>query len=57
MPANGGKNAALLALRILALADEDVAKKYEAFVEKQRTSVLDKDAKVQDQGWQAYLNG
>jgi 5-(carboxyamino)imidazole ribonucleotide mutase len=56
MPANGGKNAALLALRILALADDEVAKKYEAFVEKQRTSVLDKDAKVQDKGWQAYLN-
>lgn len=56
MPANGGKNAALLALRILALSDNEVAKKYEDFVKKQHDGVLDKDAKVQALGWQKYLN-
>lgn len=56
MPENGAKNAALLAVRILALSDSDLAKKYEAFVIKQHDSVLDKDAQLQAKGWQGYLN-
>jgi 5-(carboxyamino)imidazole ribonucleotide mutase len=56
MPENGGKNAALLAVRILALSDNDLAKKYEEFVAKQHDSVLDKDAQLQSQGWQSHLN-
>jgi|SRR5579884_776445 len=56
MPENGGKNAALLAVRILALSDSGLAKKYEEFVKKQHDQVLEKDAKVQQQGWQKYLN-
>lgn len=56
MPENGSKNAALLAVRILALSDRDLAKKYADFVAKQHDSVLDKDAKLQSQGWQTYLN-
>jgi phosphoribosylaminoimidazole carboxylase PurE protein len=55
MPENGGKNAALLAVRILALSDADLAKKYEAFVLKQHDTVLEKDAALQSKGWQAYL--
>ncbi len=55
MPENGGKNAALLAIRILALSDDKVAKKYDDFVAKQRTKVLEKDSKLQDQGYEAYL--
>ena len=55
MPENGGKNAALLAIRILALSDPEVLKKYQAFVQKQHDSVLDKDAQLQSKGWQAYL--
>ncbi len=47
MPENGGKNAALLALRILALSDETVAQKYADFVKKQHDAVLDKDAQLQ----------
>jgi 5-(carboxyamino)imidazole ribonucleotide mutase len=47
MPENGAKNAALLAVRILALADDALAKKYQDFVQKQHDAVLDKDAKVQ----------
>ena len=56
MPENGSKNAALLAVRILALSDSELAKRYAAFVAKQHDSVLDKDAKLQSQGWQVYLN-
>ncbi|HZL07798.1 MAG TPA: 5-(carboxyamino)imidazole ribonucleotide mutase [Candidatus Dormibacteraeota bacterium] len=55
MPENGAQNGALLAIRILALSDPELAKKYEAFVQKQHDGVLDKDAQVQSQGWQAYL--
>ncbi len=55
MPENGGKNAALLAVRILALSDDELAKKYTDFVAKQHDDVLAKDASLQTQGWQAYL--
>lgn len=57
MPENGGKNAALLAIRILALSDAALAKKYADFVAKQHNSVLDKDAQLQAKGWQSYLQG
>lgn len=56
MPENGAKNAALLTVRILALSDANLSKKYAAFVLKQHDSVLDKDTQLQSQGWQAYLN-
>lgn len=48
MPANGSKNAALLAVRILALSDKVLASKYDAFVKKQHDDVLAKDAKLQE---------
>ena len=47
MPENGGKNAALLAVRILALSDSELLKKYEDFIQKQHDTVLEKDAKLQ----------
>lgn len=47
MPENGSKNAALLAVRILALSDDELASKYEDFVQKQHDDVLAKDAKLQ----------
>ena len=37
----GAKNAALLALRILALTDKDVAKKVETYRDKQRKKILE----------------
>ena len=55
MPENGGKNAALLAVRILALNEPDLAKKYAAFVQKQHDTVLDKDARLQSEGVQSIL--
>jgi 5-(carboxyamino)imidazole ribonucleotide mutase len=55
MPENGGKNAALLAIRILALSNDELAKKYTDFVAKQHDAVLDKDAQLQAKGWQKFL--
>jgi 5-(carboxyamino)imidazole ribonucleotide mutase len=56
MPENGAKNGALLAIRILALSDNELAKQYEDFVAKQHDTVLDKDARLQAEGWQKILN-
>ncbi len=55
MPENGAKNGALLAIRILALGNGELAEKYEAYVQEQRDGVLDKDAQIQTQGWQQFL--
>jgi phosphoribosylaminoimidazole carboxylase PurE protein len=56
MPENGSKNAALMVVRILALSDENLAKKYQEFVVSQHDSVLKKDSEVQAKGWEAYLS-
>ncbi len=45
---SGAKNAALLAARILALSDEGVATRLEAFVEADRQDTLAKDRDVQE---------
>ncbi len=55
MPENGARNGALLAIRILALNDAALAKKYAAFVSKQHDNVLAKDAQLQAEGWQNFL--
>ncbi|HEY5442503.1 MAG TPA: 5-(carboxyamino)imidazole ribonucleotide mutase [Candidatus Saccharimonadales bacterium] len=56
MPENGARNGALLAVRILALTDNDLAAKYADFVAKQHDAVLDTDARLQAEGWENYLN-
>jgi phosphoribosylaminoimidazole carboxylase PurE protein len=56
MPENGAKNGALLAVRILALGDPELATKYADFVAKQHDAVLDVDALIQARGWQSMLN-
>lgn len=55
MPENGAKNAALMAIEILALSDEQLAKKYAAFKSKQRKKVISTDQKVRSDGWQSLL--
>lgn len=55
MPENGAKNAALLAVEILALQDESLAQKYTEFRNKQSKTVIDIDEKIQKTGWQTYL--
>lgn len=46
MPENGHKNAALLAVEILALGDPELAKKYDEFRAKQSAKVLEDDASL-----------
>lgn len=55
MPENGARNAALLAIEILALLDATLAEKYETFRAHQHAAVLAADATLQKQGWQRYL--
>lgn len=52
LPENGAKNAALLAIEILALQDPALATAYEQFRDKQATTVVEVDNKIQNQGWQ-----
>lgn len=56
MPENGGKNAALMAVEILALNDEKLAKRYAAYRKRLHDEVLAKDKKLQVDGWKKYLN-
>ena len=54
---NGGANAALLAARILATSDEDLLQKLKEYSENLKNQVQAKDAKLQEQGYKAYLEG
>lgn len=54
MPENGARNAALMAIEILALHDNELAGRYESFRTRQHDAVLEADAKLQSQGWQDY---
>jgi 5-(carboxyamino)imidazole ribonucleotide mutase len=55
LPENGGKNAALMAVEILALSDENLNKKYEAYRKNLHDSVVRTDNKIQETGWQKHL--
>lgn len=55
MPENGAKNAALLAVEILSLQDESLAKRYQAYRQELHDQVVQEDTKVQQQGWKGYL--
>ncbi|HEY1085518.1 MAG TPA: 5-(carboxyamino)imidazole ribonucleotide mutase [Candidatus Saccharimonadales bacterium] len=50
MPENGAKNAALLAVEILALGDESLADKYTSFRKNLRDEVIQKDEAISAQG-------
>lgn len=55
MPENGAKNAALLAVEILSLLDEDLRARYQQFRQKQHDSVVATDQKITEGGWKAHL--
>ena len=57
MPENGARNGALLAIEILALSDHDLAERYQSFRQNLHDSVVATDAKIQQQGWERYLQG
>ena len=50
----GGKNAGILAAKILAVSDPELLAKLEAYLEKQKKAVMDKDAHLQDAGYRNY---
>jgi 5-(carboxyamino)imidazole ribonucleotide mutase len=55
LPENGGKNAALMAIEILALSDDKLSKKYDEYRKNLHDSVLATDKKIQQSGWQKHL--
>lgn len=56
MPENGARNGALLAVRILALSDPDLAHRYSEFIQKQHDAVIEIDKAIQTEGWESILN-
>jgi 5-(carboxyamino)imidazole ribonucleotide mutase len=52
---NNARNAGLLAVRILALADASLSRRLDAFVEEQRSAVEAKASQIEREGWRAYL--
>lgn len=55
MPENGAKNAALLAVEILALSDQNLAQNYETFRRQQHDAVVLEDNRLNKEGWKKYL--
>jgi len=55
MPENGAKNGALLAVRILALSNPELASRYTDFVKKQHDAVIATDEQLQSEGWETIL--
>lgn len=52
---NGGANAGLLAAKILATSDSSLLTKLKDYSEKQKRQVMEKDARLQEIGYQEYL--
>lgn len=52
---NGGANAGLLAAKILATSDGALLEKLKEYSAKLKSQVMAKDAKLQEQGYKAYL--
>ena len=54
---NGGMNAGLLAAKILATSDETLLARLKAYSERMKEGVQKKDARLQEVGYQEYMNG
>ena len=52
---NGGKNAGILAAKILATSDESLFVKIERFIKEQEAEVVAKDKKLKEFGYKEYL--
>ncbi|OEG63158.1 MAG: 5-(carboxyamino)imidazole ribonucleotide mutase [Halanaerobium sp. MDAL1] len=52
---NGAKNAALLAVQILARSDDELNKKQKEYRKEMKTKVLKTAAKLEEQGYEEYL--
>ena len=53
---NGAKNAALLAVQILARSDDELNQKQKAYRKEMKEKVLDTAATLEDMGYQDYLD-
>ena len=51
---NGGKNAVILAAKMLAASDDELLDKIKNFTEKMKSEVQAKDEKLQEVGYKAY---
>ncbi len=51
---NGGKNAGILAAKMLAASDDELLDKIKNFTEKMKSEVQAKDEKLQEVGYKAY---
>ncbi|HEV7454498.1 MAG TPA: 5-(carboxyamino)imidazole ribonucleotide mutase [Candidatus Saccharimonadales bacterium] len=56
MPENNARNAALMAIEILALGDAGLAEKYAAFRKNLHDDVVAGDKKLQQLGWKEFLS-
>lgn len=54
---NGGINAGLLAAKILATSDEALLARLKAYSERMKEGVQKKDTRLQEVGYQEYMNG
>lgn len=52
---DGTKNAAILAARILAVSDPDIAARVKKLLEEGKNGVIAKDRKLQDEGYRGYM--
>ena len=52
---NGGKNAGILAAKILAVSDSELEKKLEAYTEEMKNEVVHKAERLKEIGYEAYL--
>ena len=53
---NGGANAGILAVKMLAMTDSALASKLHDFIVEQKESVEAKDSKLQSEGYKAFLS-
>ena len=53
---NGGANAGILAVKMLAMTDDVLASKLHDFIVEQKESVESKDTKLQAEGYKAFLS-
>lgn len=51
---NGGKNAGILAAKILAVSDDTIRKKLEDYSKNMKEEVIKKDLKLQEEGYKAF---
>lgn len=54
---NGGANAGILAVKMLAMSDENLLKKLKDYKEELKDNVVAKDSKLKEMGYKEYLAG